>query len=91
MVLLLVGVTVHGAIFQGTKAAIVDTESLVGEVDTAKANFQMVTKGRDHCTTLKVDCSEAKCCKTTRYKYIERLIILLFSGYPAGQELFWKF
>ena len=56
--LLLVGVTVHGTIFQGTKAAIVDTESLVGEVDTAKANFQMVTKGRDHCTALKVDCSE---------------------------------
>ena len=71
MVLLLVGVTVHGTIFQGTKAAIDDTESLVGEVDTAKANFQMVSKGRDHCTALKVDCSEAKCCKTTCYRYIK--------------------
>ena len=43
LVLLLVGVTVHGMIFRGTKAAIDDTESLVGEADAAQANFQMVT------------------------------------------------
>merc|ERR550532_2319517 len=71
IVLLLVAAVVHGTTYQATEAAIEDSESLVGEVDSAQPNFQMIKPERDHCASLKIDCSSAKCCKTTGYRCIK--------------------
>ena len=35
-------------------------------------NFQMIKPERDHCASLKIDCSSAKCYKTTGYRCIKR-------------------
>ena len=59
--LLLVAAAVHGSIYHTTEAAVEDSESLVGEVDAAQANFQSTPEERDHCAPLKKDCSAAKC------------------------------
>ena len=41
------------------------------EVGAAQANFQSITKERDHCAALKKDCTSAKCCKITGYRCIK--------------------
>ena len=71
IVLLLVAAAVHGTTYQATEAAIEDSENLVGEVDSAQPNLHMIKPERDHCAALKIDCSSAKCCKTTGYRCIK--------------------
>ena len=62
---------VHGTTYyHATDAAIEDTESFA-EVGAAQANFQSITKERDHCAALKKDCTSAKCCKITGYRCIK--------------------
>ena len=67
----LIAAAVHDTTYQATEAAIEDSENLVGEVDSAQPNLHMIKPERDHCAVLKIDCSSAKCCKTTGYRCIK--------------------
>ena len=45
-----------------------DSENLL-KVDPAQPNWQILTKERDQCPTIKDERSTAKCCKITGYRY----------------------
>ena len=51
-----------------------DSENLL-KVDPAQPNWQIVTKERDQCATIKDERSTAKCCKITGYRCFAQEIV----------------